>query len=204
MFLAELIASQCRAIALPTTSANSSWAAVRVISLGLPGGAATDPLGVDSDRMILLSWSRIQNEARTSLARPMSTANARPSSRYDAVPLKIKVMSDLLRCQLGRWIRILIHGEGACQCYACDGAARTLRELPNTDSPSASTRLSHDRRNGYSSTTVCGTSAELRLDIPRDRTGTFEPMPISKHQRDSRLRRKDSSALRQAGLWSAG
>lgn len=40
-----------------------------------------------------------------------------------------------------------------------------------------------NRRNGHSQKTVKGDVGELRLDIPRDRQGTFEPRLIPKHQR---------------------
>src|SRR5262245_16851684 len=40
-----------------------------------------------------------------------------------------------------------------------------------------------NRRNGYSKKTVQGELGEVRLDIPRDRSGTFEPQLIGKYQR---------------------
>ena len=40
-----------------------------------------------------------------------------------------------------------------------------------------------NRRNGYSPKTVQGELGEVRLDIPRDRNGTFEPQLIGKYQR---------------------
>lgn len=40
-----------------------------------------------------------------------------------------------------------------------------------------------NRRNGHSHKTVKGDLGELRLEIPRDRQGTFEPLIIPKHQR---------------------
>jgi putative transposase len=40
-----------------------------------------------------------------------------------------------------------------------------------------------NRRNGYSQKTVQGELGEVRLDIPRDRLGTFEPQLIGKYQR---------------------
>lgn len=52
-----------------------------------------------------------------------------------------------------------------------------------TASLTDSARAVKNRRNGYSPKTVQGTSGELRLDIPRDRQGTFEPLVIPKHQR---------------------
>ena len=39
-------------------------------------------------------------------------------------------------------------------------------------------------RNGYSKKRVRATQGEMDLDIPRDRTGTFEPTVVKKHQRD--------------------
>jgi putative transposase len=40
-----------------------------------------------------------------------------------------------------------------------------------------------DRRNGSSQKTVTTDSGKVVLDIPRDRTGTFNPMLIAKYQR---------------------
>jgi transposase-like protein len=42
---------------------------------------------------------------------------------------------------------------------------------------------SPNRRNGHSPKTVRGDVGELKLDMPRDRNGTFEPQLIAKHQR---------------------
>jgi transposase-like protein len=39
-------------------------------------------------------------------------------------------------------------------------------------------------RNGYSSKKVKSSVGEIELDIPRDRTGEFEPQLVKKHQRD--------------------
>ena len=37
-------------------------------------------------------------------------------------------------------------------------------------------------RNGYSSKTVIGAEGEMKLRVPRDRTGTFEPQIVAKRQ----------------------
>lgn len=69
------------------------------------------------------------------------------------------------------------------------GTVEVDRDVPATpgDSRGAATsaarRPAKNRRNGSSPKTVQGTSGELRLDIPRDRRGTFEPLLIPKHQR---------------------
>ena len=42
---------------------------------------------------------------------------------------------------------------------------------------------SPDRRNGSSQKTVTTDSGKVVLDIPRDRNGTFDPLPIAKYQR---------------------
>ncbi len=47
----------------------------------------------------------------------------------------------------------------------------------------AAQRRPRNRRNGHSGKTVKGELGELRLEIPRDRQGTFEPRIIPKHQR---------------------
>lgn len=44
-------------------------------------------------------------------------------------------------------------------------------------------RRAGNRRNGHSQKTVKGDLGELRLAIPRDRQGSFEPLIIPKHQR---------------------
>src|SRR5581483_11851082 len=49
-------------------------------------------------------------------------------------------------------------------------------EAPAPDAP-------RNRRNGYSPKTVQGELGEVRLDIPRDRHGSFEPQLIGKYQR---------------------
>src|SRR5262249_44706624 len=40
-----------------------------------------------------------------------------------------------------------------------------------------------NRRNGHSQKTVQGELGEVRIDIPRDRLGTFEPQLLPKYQR---------------------
>src|SRR5262245_49971717 len=40
-----------------------------------------------------------------------------------------------------------------------------------------------NRRNGHSKKTVQGEIGEVKLDVPRDRLGTFEPQLIGKYQR---------------------
>lgn len=42
---------------------------------------------------------------------------------------------------------------------------------------------SHNSRNGHSSKTIQSEHGELKLSIPRDRQGTFEPVLVPKHQR---------------------
>lgn len=53
-------------------------------------------------------------------------------------------------------------------------------ELPPETPPAATAR---NRRNGSSPKTVQGDLGEVRIDIPRDRNGTFEPELIGKYQR---------------------
>ena len=60
------------------------------------------------------------------------------------------------------------------------------KELPAMLQPPAEARTPDappNRRNGYSKKTVQGELGEVRLDIPRDRLGTFEPQLIGKYQR---------------------
>lgn len=52
-----------------------------------------------------------------------------------------------------------------------------------TEAAAPARRTSRNRRNGHSGKTVKGELGELRLAIPRDRQGTFEPRIIPKHQR---------------------
>lgn len=56
----------------------------------------------------------------------------------------------------------------------------TLLDPPAQPQPPDAPR---NRRNGYSHKTVQGELGEVRLDIPRDRNGTFEPQLIGKYQR---------------------
>jgi len=44
--------------------------------------------------------------------------------------------------------------------------------------------LSGNLRNGYSPKTVRSSQGNIKLDIPRDRDGYFEPELIKKHQND--------------------
>jgi transposase-like protein len=53
-------------------------------------------------------------------------------------------------------------------------------ELAAEDRP---TDTAKNRRNGHSQKTVQGELGEVRIDIPRDRNGTFEPQLIGKYQR---------------------
>jgi transposase-like protein len=52
---------------------------------------------------------------------------------------------------------------------------------PPSDPPPA--ELPRNRKNGHSQKTVQGELGEVRIDIPRDRLGTFEPQLIGKYQR---------------------
>src|SRR5262245_52436469 len=58
-------------------------------------------------------------------------------------------------------------------------APASLDPPPQSQAPD----LPRNRRNGYSAKTVQGELGEVRLDIPRDRNGTFEPQLIGKYQR---------------------
>lgn len=56
-------------------------------------------------------------------------------------------------------------------------------DLPAPSADSLTPDTGKNRRNGYSHKTVQGELGELRIDIPRDRLGTFEPQLIGKYQR---------------------
>ena len=45
-------------------------------------------------------------------------------------------------------------------------------------------KVTDNRRNGYSKKTVTSSMGDIELDIPRDRDGEFEPQIIKKHQTD--------------------
>ncbi|HOR87041.1 MAG TPA: IS256 family transposase [Bacillota bacterium] len=45
-------------------------------------------------------------------------------------------------------------------------------------------KVTDNRRNGYSKKTVTSSMGDIELDIPRDRNGEFEPQIIKKHQTD--------------------
>jgi putative transposase len=55
--------------------------------------------------------------------------------------------------------------------------------LLDPPAPATTADTPKNRRNGYSPKTVQGELGEVRLDIPRDRNGTFEPQLIGKYQR---------------------
>ncbi len=55
--------------------------------------------------------------------------------------------------------------------------------LPETTRDDRSAKTPRNRRNGHSQKTVKGDVGELRIEIPRDRNGSFEPKLIPKHQR---------------------
>jgi putative transposase len=60
------------------------------------------------------------------------------------------------------------------------------KDLPALLDPPADPQTAdapRNRRNGYSQKTVQGELGEVRLDIPRDRLGSFEPQLIAKYQR---------------------
>ena len=48
----------------------------------------------------------------------------------------------------------------------------------------SSSKKTENSRNGYSPKTVRSSHGEIKLDIPRDRDGDFEPELIKKYQRD--------------------
>lgn len=52
------------------------------------------------------------------------------------------------------------------------------------DKSDQSPKTTVDRRNGYSEKTIKTTAGETTIKVPRDRDGTFEPVIVSKHQRD--------------------
>src|SRR5690349_18252252 len=59
--------------------------------------------------------------------------------------------------------------------------ASALLEPPAEGSPPPD--APKNRRNGHSQKTVQGELGEVRIDIPRDRLGTFEPQLLPKYQR---------------------
>jgi len=60
---------------------------------------------------------------------------------------------------------------------------KELPALTDRADNSAPPDAPRNRRNGHSQKTVQGELGEVRLDIPRDRLGTFEPQLIGKYQR---------------------
>jgi putative transposase len=61
---------------------------------------------------------------------------------------------------------------------------RTEAPAPlESSSPPPTAELPKNRRNGHSQKTVQGELGEVRIDIPRDRLGTFDPVLIGKYQR---------------------
>lgn len=66
-----------------------------------------------------------------------------------------------------------------------EAAAESAAAEPGEGSEAAAPPVptGRNRRNGHSQKTVQGELGELRIEIPRDRQGTFEPRLIPKHQR---------------------
>jgi transposase-like protein len=57
------------------------------------------------------------------------------------------------------------------------------REDPHSTTHATAPPRKKNRRNGHSQKTVSGDMGEVKLRMPRDRHGTFEPQLIAKHQR---------------------
>ena len=57
------------------------------------------------------------------------------------------------------------------------------KNVPALEGPPAPPAAPRNRRNGRSRKTVQGELGELPIDVPRDRSGTFEPQLIGKYQR---------------------
>ena len=54
------------------------------------------------------------------------------------------------------------------------------------------THNNENYRNGYSSKTVHSTEGDIKLDVPRDRQGNFDPIIVEKGQKDIKHRRKNN------------
>jgi transposase-like protein len=81
-----------------------------------------------------------------------------------------KMLSTELEVHLGRGANNL-----AAEITAADS---TIPPVNASESPQP-----RNRKNGFSSKTIQGDMGQIGLDIPRDRSGTFEPQLIPKHQR---------------------
>lgn len=92
------------------------------------------------------------------------------SSGEDLTSLMRLMMKSALQRMLDTELDVHLGRRGTAQAAA-------------TDHPSTTVPAPKNRRNGHSGKTVQGELGELRLDIPRDRQGTFEPRLIPKHQR---------------------
>ena len=60
---------------------------------------------------------------------------------------------------------------------------KNIAALASDQAMSLDPKAPKNRRNGHSKKIVSGELGELKLDTPRDRQGTFEPLLIAKHQR---------------------
>jgi transposase-like protein len=58
-----------------------------------------------------------------------------------------------------------------------------LGYAPGTDKPTEAANVKSNHRNGASAKTVLTEDGPLRIDVPRDRAGSFEPLLIAKHER---------------------
>jgi putative transposase len=68
--------------------------------------------------------------------------------------------------------------ERMLDCEMDDHLKRKDAPLPFEPQPAP-----NNRRNGHSKKTVQGELGEIKLDVPRDRDGSFEPRIIGKYQR---------------------
>jgi putative transposase len=75
----------------------------------------------------------------------------------------------------------LIHGFKKAVFERALGAELTHHLGYGQDEPKPSGQTNH--RNGSSAKTVATDTGEVRVEIPRDREGSFEPLLIGKHER---------------------
>jgi putative transposase len=64
------------------------------------------------------------------------------------------------------------------------GYQKYQRKKDSENSENSSQELNENYRNGYSPKVVRSSQGDIKLDIPRDRDGQFQPELIKKHQND--------------------
>ena len=85
-------------------------------------------------------------------------------------PKSVEDMNDALKDIFGPMFEAMLKGE--------------MDNHLGYDSNDKGPKKDSNRRNGYGSKTIKTTRGEVKIDVPRDRDGTFEPVVVPKRQKD--------------------